>query len=208
MKLYWSTPMASLAILITAYETGMPMDLVEMDLDTWALPDGRALIDVNPKKCMPVLERDDGGIMTETAAILDWLAAQDAELRLTALAHSDAHFRIMEWMVYLATEIHKPATLTLWDIDAQAKQQIRDRVIHRFALAEQALEHSDYLVGGRFTIADIYLTVMLGGALHLMPEFDLRGVYPRLHALRQRIIARPAVQRAMQDHGQGAAAHH
>lgn len=207
MKLYWSTPMASLAVLITAYETNIPVELVEMDLDTWALPDGRALIDVNPKKCMPVLERDDGRIMTETAAILDWLAAQDPELRLTASAHSDEHFRIMEWMVYLATEIHKPATLTLWDIDADAKQAIRDRVIYRLILAEQTLTQVDYLVDNRFTIADIYMMVMLGGVMHLMPDFDLSATYPNLFALRQRIIARPAVKRAMQDHGQGKAVH-
>lgn len=207
MKLYWSTPMASLAILMTAYETNIPVELVEMDLDTWTLPDGRALLNVNPKKCIPVLERDDGGIMTETAAILDWLAAQDPQLRLTAPAHSEVHFRIMEWMVYLATEIHKPATLTLWDIDADAKQAIRDRVIYRLILAEQALTQVDYLVDNRFTIADIYMMVMLGGVMHLMPDFDLRATNPNLFALRQRIIARPAVKRAMRDHGQGEAVH-
>ena len=207
MKLYWSTPMSSLAILITTYETDVPVELVEMDLDTWLLPDGRPLIELNPKKCMSVLERDDGSIMTETAVILDWISAQDPQLRLTAPAHSDDHFRINEWMAYLATEIHKPATLTLWDIDESAKQAIRDRVIYRFALAEKTLEQVDYLVANRFTIADIYMVVMLGGAMHLMPDFDLRATYPNLHALRQRVIARPTVKRAMQDHGQGETVH-
>ncbi len=204
MKLYWSTPMASLAVLILAYELDIPLILVEMDLDTWMLSDGRPLTEVNPKGCMPVLEREDGSIITETAVILNWLAARDEGSRLTAPAHSEAYLRINEWMVYLASEIHKPATLTLWDIEAPTKQAIKDRVIHRFALAEQALHGASFLVGNRYTIADIYLAVMLGGALHLMPDFDLRAIYPNLYDLRRRVLERAATKRAMRDHGQAA----
>ena len=140
MKLYWSTPMASLAVLILAYELDIPLTLVEMDLDSRMLADGRSLAEVNPKGCMPVVERDDGSIVTETAVILNWLAAQDEAQRLTAPAHGEAYLRINEWMIYLASEIHKPATLMFWEIEASTKQAIKDRIIYRFALIEQALD--------------------------------------------------------------------
>src|SRR5688572_208425 len=107
MKLYWAAPMASLSILILAYEAEIPVELVRMDMETRRMPDGRLLAQINPKNCLPVVERDDGSILTETAVILDWLAAQDPQLRLTAAAHSEEHLRINEWMVYFASEQHK-----------------------------------------------------------------------------------------------------
>lgn len=201
MKLYWAPPMASLAILIAAYETGIELDLVEMDMETRKMPDGRLLADVNPKNCMPVLERDDGSVLTETATILDWLAAQDPQLRLTAPAHSEAHLRINEWMVYFASEQHKLATLLFWDIGDPAKAAIAARVIQRFELAEAALENADFLVGHRCTIADLYLLVMVRGALHLFAGFDPESQFPCIHAWMERLVARPAVKRAMQNHG-------
>jgi len=201
MKLFWAPPMASLAILILAYETDCALELVAMDMDSRRMADGRNLTDINPKNCMPVLERDDGSILTETAVILDWLAAQDPELRLTAPAHSEEHLRITEWMLFFATEQHKLATLLFWDIDERAKFAIRHRVVERFQHCEKALEDADYLVGGRLTIADLYLLVMLKGSVHLFAGFDPRTQYPRLHSWLQRVTGRPAVQRAMRDHG-------
>lgn len=200
MKLYWSPPMTSLAILILCHEADFPVELVKMDLDTRHMPDGRVLSDINPKNCMPVLERDDGAILTETAVILDWLAAQDPDLRLTAPAHSDEHLRIMEWMVYFATEQHKLATLLFWEIDDRAKREARKRVIDRFGLTEKALEASDYLVDHRFTIADIYLFVMVQGCVHLFDGFHPGERFPLLLAHSERVGERPAVRRAREIH--------
>lgn len=200
MRLYWSPPMASLAILILAREAGMPIELTKVDPLTRRTQDGRLLVDINPKNCMPVLERDDGSILTETAVILDWMSAQDAQLRFTAPAGTDAHLRIQEWMVYFATEQHKLATLLFWDIGGEAKQAVKTRLIDRFALPEERLGTADFLVADRFTIADIYLLVMVRGCLHLVEGFDLAGRYPKVEAFMTRVSARPAVQRALQEH--------
>lgn len=207
MKLYWAPPMASLAILVVAYEADVPVELVEMDIETRRMSDGRLLSDINPKNCMPVLERDDGSILTETAVILDWLSAQDSQLRLTAPAHSEEHLRINEWMVYFATEQHKLATLLFWDIDDQAKKAIRDRVIQRFEFTEKALQKADYLVGSRCTIADLYLLIMVRGSIHLFEGFDPRTQFPHIQAWMQRLTARPAVKRALEAHGLTGASH-
>jgi len=201
MKLYWAPPMASLAILITAYEMGIPIDMIEMDIESRRLADGRQLEQINPKNCMPVLERDDGSILTETAAILDWLSAQDPQLRLSAPAHSEEHLRIVEWMVFFASEQHKLATLFFWDIDDHAKAAIRNRVIARFQLPEAALSKADFLVGNRCTIADLYLLVMVRGAVHLFPEFEPTIQFQHIQRWLDRITARPAVRRALLDHG-------
>ncbi|NIJ37557.1 glutathione S-transferase [Sphingopyxis panaciterrae] len=207
MKLYWAPPMASLAVLILAYETDRTLELVPMDMESRRMPNGLLLSQINPKNCMPVLERDDGSILTETAVILDWLAAQDPQLRLTAPAHSEDHMRITEWMVFFASEQHKLATLLFWDIDETAKLAVRTRVIERFEPSEKALETSHFLVGNRLTIADLYLLVMVRGSIHLFEGFDPEIEYPRLNAWMERVVARPAVQRAMRDHGLGDAVH-
>ncbi|MDK2760451.1 MAG: glutathione S-transferase family protein [Sphingopyxis sp.] len=203
MKLYWAPPMASLAVVILAYETEQAIELVQMDMESRRMPDGRLLSQISPKNCMPVLERADGSILTETAAILDWLAAQDPLVRLSAPAHSEDHVRITEWMVFFASEQHKLATLLFWDIDDVAKMAVRTRVIERFEHSEKALETSDYLVGNRLTIADLYLLVMVRGSIHLFEGFDPAIEYPRLNAWMGRVVARPAVRRAMRDHGLG-----
>ena len=199
--------MASLAILVLAYETDMSVQLVQMDIATKRMEDGRPLSEINPKNCMPVLERDDGSILTETAVILEWLAAQDPQLRFTAPAHSEEHLRINEWMVYFATEQHKLATLLFWDIPEDSKKAIRDRIVHRFGIAEKALAKADFLVGNRCTIADFYLLVMVRGVEHLFEGFDLSSQFPAIHVWMKRLIARPAVIRALQNHGQGELLH-
>lgn len=207
MKLYWSPPMASLAILILAYETDIPVELVEMDVDSRRMADGRYLSEINPKNCMPVLERDDGSIITETPVMLDWLAAQDPQRRFSAPAGTEEHLRIGEWMAYFATEQHKLATLLFWDIDDSAKQAVRSRMAARFTLPEKSLADSGFLVGDRFTIADIYLFIMARGCQHLIPGFDLGASFPRVHAFVERVVTRPAVIRALQDHAPRDAAH-
>ena len=203
MKLYCSPPMASLGVLILAYEMGTPIALAEMDAETRRMADGRPLAEINPKNCLPVLERDDGSVITETPVMLDWLAAQDPQLRFTAACHSETHLRIMEWMVYFATEQHKLYTFLFWPIDDTAKAAFQKRIIDRFALAERALASSDYLVGNRYTIADIYLLLMVRGAMHLFSDFDLETDFPHLADHRKRLCARPAVERAAARHGGG-----
>lgn len=200
MKLYWSAPTASLAILVLAYEMELPIELIEVDADSRLMADGRRLSEINPKNCVPVLERDDGSIITEMAVMLGWLAAQDPQMRFTAPADSEEHLRINEWMVYFATEQHKLATLLFWDIDGQAKQAVKARMAERFVLPEKALEKSDFLVGNRFTIADMYLLVMVRGCRHLIEGLDLHTRFPRVHAFAERAAARSAVGRALQDH--------
>ena len=200
MKLYWSPPMASLAILILAYELGIEPELVRMDLDTKRMEDGRELRDINPKNCLPVIERDDGSILTETAVILDWMAAQEPALRFTAPAHGEEHMRIMEWLVYLASEQHKLVTLLFWNIAPETKEAVATRVIERFTLPERTLASTDYLVGDRCTIADLYLFVMVRGSMHVFDGFDPRERYPNIHVWMGRMSSRPAVQRAILDH--------
>lgn len=201
MKLYWAPPAASLAILSLAYEIGLPVELVRVDLETSRAEDGRGLAEINPKGCLPVIERDDGSIVTETAVILDWLSARDPDLRLTGPAHGEVHLRIVEWMTYFATEQHKIATLLFWDdIGEPMKTAIRRRIVQRFELAERALAKADHLVGGMLSIADLYLLVMVRGVAHLCPDFDAARDVPAIDRAMKRVLQRPAVARALRDH--------
>lgn len=203
IKLFYAPPLASLAVVMLAQEIKTPLTLIEVDPQTGLCEDGRILSDLSAKKCLPILERSDGFILTETSIILSWLASQDPELKLTAPPNSQAYFQIHEWMVYFATEQHKLYTLLFWDIDEAAKQAIKKRIQKRFSIVEQRLENRDFLVGDKLTIADIYLFIMVRGALHLLPNFHLERDYPNLHQHRKYMCERPAIISAVEQHGGG-----
>ena len=193
--------MASLAVLILAHEIGVPIALELMNPETRLLADGRLLSEISAKNCIPILERKDGSILTEMPVMMDWLAAQDAELCFTAPAHTEQHVRICEWMAYFASEQHKLFTLLFWPIDEPTKAAVKRRIVERFDIVEKALQDTGFLVGGRYTIADIYLHLMVRGGKHLVDGFEPQRQFPRINALTDLISARPAVQRAVREHG-------
>ncbi|MCG8505676.1 MAG: glutathione S-transferase family protein [Sphingomonadales bacterium] len=197
MKLYYFPPMTSIAPLIAAEELGLDLALERIDPEDWKTAAGAPFETVSAKRCMPVLELDDGSTLTETSVILTYIADLKPEGRLIAEPGTMARYRTYEWMSYFASEIHKFFTLLFWGIDDDAKSEIGDRIWQRFSLANDALAGADFLVDNCYSVADLYLFAVLRG-LHLL-DVDIKN-YPRLFEFKTRMQERKAVGAALDRH--------
>ena len=197
MKLYYCPPAVSIAPLIAALELDIEITLEYVDLETRTTKSGADLLTVNPKGLVPVLELDNGEILTETLVMLQYIAALKPEAGLSATAATPDYYRMLEWMVYFASEVHKLFTLLFWEVEDGTRQEVARRILHKFDFIEAALAGKDYLVSNRYSIADLYLYAVIRG-LHLI-DVDM-ATYPRVTAFKERMESRPAVMQALGRH--------
>ncbi len=155
MKLYYSPGACSLSPHIALREAGLPFELVKKDLHSQTLDDGSDFRAINPKGYVPALVLDDGQVLTEGPAIVQFIADQVPEKKLAPPAGTMERVRLQEWLNYITSEIHK-AFSPLFNKQASedwkaAAHALLDR---RIGYAAQALEGRDYLMGDTFTVAD------------------------------------------------------
>jgi glutathione S-transferase len=188
MKLYYSPLACSLADHIALREAGFIFDLERVDLKTHRTEAGRDFREISAKAYVPVLELDDGDMITENVAVLDWIATTAPGLIVEgALGRT----RVLEALTYITTEIHH-AFKPMWhggSVEEQARA--RAKVTSLFDRLAPSLR-GDYLFGDRPSVADFYLFVMLLWA----DRFEVITPEP-LQALRDCMLARPAVRAAM-----------
>lgn len=190
MKLYYSPGACSLAPHIALNEAGLAYDAVKVDLVKHALADGTDFYKINAKGYVPVLELDDGKRLTETAVILQHIADQKPGTLAPAFG-SLARYRVMEWLNFIATEIHKQFS-PLWHAETPdaTKEKQRATLAKRFAHLSETLSAQPYLTGDTFSIADAYLFTILNWAHKL--KVDL-APWPALQHFMTRVAARPQV---------------
>jgi glutathione S-transferase len=199
MKLYYSPGACSLAINIALHEAGIAFDLERVDNKAKVTKGGENFWDVNPKGVVPVLKLDDGASMTEALALLLYVAGLKPEAALMPKAGSMDYYRALEWLTFIATEIHKQFTPlfkdnTPGDYRVIAKKNVLDAFKH----VDEALAGRQWLVGDRYSVADIYLFVVSHWAR--FQEIDI-AQWPNINELRTRIRARAPVQEAMKAEG-------
>jgi len=196
MKLYYAPAACSLAPHIALSEAGLEHELVRIDLRTHTLPDGSDYAAVNPKGYVPVLELDDGTRLTEAAVILQYIADRNPGTLAPAFG-SIERYQLMEWLNFIATELHKGFG-PLWkpNTPAEYKTIVVDALGKRFDFIAPVLAAQPYLTGERFTIADAYLFTILNWSKIL--KVDLAG-WPSLGQYLDRVAARPRVQQALRD---------
>ena len=199
MKLFYTPGASSLFPHIVLCELGLPHELEKVDLRSHTTADGGDYYAINPKGYVPALQLDDGQLLTEGPAIVQYLADLKPEAGLLPPAGTLERARVQEWLTFIGTEIHKnfsplyrPGTSDDWKAAARASL---DR---RLAFVDQALAGRDYLVGNRFSVADAYLFTVAGWSRYV--QIDL-APWPALAAFQARVAARPAVQTAMQSEG-------
>jgi glutathione S-transferase len=200
VKLYYSPGACSLAPHIVAREAGLPLDLVKVNLVTHRVEDGREFATVNPKNYVPAIELEDGELLTEAAALVQWLADKAPDSGLLPPAGTTDRYRVQEQLNFIATELHKGFT-PLWhkaETHPSTLEQANAKLQTRFAILESRLERSTYLAGEIFTVADAYAFTILNWAGML--NVDLQP-YPKLRAYIARVGARPQVQAALQAEG-------
>ena len=199
MKLYYSPGACSLSPHIVAIEAGIPLDLVKVDVQTKSIAREGDFWDVNPKGYVPALELDDGAVLTEGPAIVQYLADLAPAAALAPAAGSLDRVRLQETLNYLTSEIHKsysplfnPAVLPA------VREERLAYLTRRYALIEKQLEGSKYLFGDRFTVADAYLFTLTRWARAV--KLDL-SAFTNLEAFQKRVGSRKAVLEAMRAEG-------
>ncbi|MGE5240355.1 MAG: glutathione transferase GstA [Bacteroidota bacterium] len=199
MKLYFSPGACSLAPHIVLREAGYQFDLDKVDLARKQTAGGEDYNTVNPKGYVPALRLDDGQILTEAAVILQYLADHKPEARLAPKAGTMERYHLMEWLNFIASEIHK--TLGALFNPRLTPEWKDDRIAlfgRRCDFLVRTLDGKPYLMGDQFSVADAYLFTILGWAN--LFKLDL-SKWPALQSYFTRIAARPAVQQAMKAEG-------
>jgi glutathione S-transferase len=199
MKLYYSPGACSLSPHIALLEAGLPYDLVKVDLRAKKLENGDDFLKVNPKGQVPAVQFDSGELVTEGPVIVQMIADK-AGKNLAPARDSEERYKLLEWLNYITTELHKnlgPMFSPLLADDA--KGFFKDRAMSKFKYLETALAGRDYLMGKQFTVADGYLFTMLMWATDRL-KFDLSAL-PNLLAYKARVAARPMVQEALTREG-------
>jgi glutathione S-transferase len=199
MKLYYSPNACSQAPHIIFHEVGMAHDAIRVDLKTKKLPDGSDYLRINPKGAVPALEFDNGAVLTENAVVLQYIATRAGDQLLFPTSEDFQHYRVMEWLNFIATELHKGfGPLFNRTASEEAKQLARDTVGKKLDFVEQELGEDRYLVGDRFTLPDAYLFVILGWTDMLNRPLSQ---WPRLASFREHISRRPAVRQVLEFEG-------
>ena len=199
MKLYFSPGACSLSPHIALREAGLPFELVRVNLHQHVLDDGSELTSINPKGYVPVLQLEDGSVLTEGPAIVQYIADLAPETDLAPAYGTMKRYRLMEWLNYITSEVHKTfSPLFNPNANDQTKAFARAALEQRFNYLSEILWDRPYLLGQSFSVADGYLFTVLGWTKWV--GIDL-GQWPVLNAYVKRIAERPAVQEAMREEG-------
>jgi glutathione S-transferase len=204
MKLYFSPGACSLSPHIVAHELGVDLAIEKVDGSTKQTQSGRDFWAINPKGYVPALELDDGQVLTEGTAIVQYLADQRPDAKLIPASGTLERYRVQEMLGYINSELHKTYS-PLFSPKTSAEQRA-DREAYlqkRYALIDERLAKHPYLFGEQFTVADAYLFTVTNWAGFV--KLDL-SKFANLTAFQARVAARPAVKAAMSAEGLGAQA--
>jgi glutathione S-transferase len=194
MNLYYTPGACSLADHIALLEADMKFNLVKVDLKTHQIDDGRALGEINRKNYVPVLEFDDGQVLTENIAILSFIADSHPSLLPPGAL---GRYRHLETLAFIATEIHK-AFKPFFSANSSDEEKHRAaRMIEgRLEIIEAQLNGHPCLFGRDATAADAYLFVML-----MWAEKNNISIPDKLKVFSTRMRTRPTVHAALMTEG-------
>ncbi len=196
MELYFAPFACSLASHIVAREAGIDVTLRPVALAAKQLADGGDYLAVSPKGYVPALRLDDGTVLSENPAVLQYLAELRPDAALLPAAGRRDRYAVLEWVGYVSTEIHKGIFAPIFNPDAPeaAKVFARSLAERKIGFVAAQLGERPFLVGDHFTIADAYLT----WALILCPHAGIvLAPWPALQAYLTRMQQRPAVAAAI-----------
>ena len=197
MDLYFSPLACSMATRVALYEAGADARFVEVDPDLKrTLEGGHDFRAVNPLGLVPTLRTDDGVVLTENAAILQWVAERFPRANLGS---NDAleRARLQQWLCFIGTELHKGLFAPLLSKKAPegAKSYALETYLRRLDYLDAHLTGREFLLD-HFSVADAYLATVLNWTS--VTPVDLKK-WPAIAAYHQRIHARPSFARAFSE---------
>ena len=194
MDLYFSPLACSMATRVALYEAGAEANYLEVDPPTkTVLNDGTDFRTINPIGLVPTLRTDEGVVLTENAAILQYVADRFPQSGLGAAQGID-RTRLHQWLCFIGTELHKGLFIPLFD-----KKAPEGTAANTLAKGESHLAYlNDYLTGrefllDRFSVADAYLYTVLNWSMATPVKFDR---FPAIAAYFERMKQRPSIAKA------------
>ena len=198
MELFFSPLACSMSARIALNEAGAAIDLVEVDTRVRrVLATGKDYGAINPLGYVPALRLDDGTVLTENAAVLQYIADKYPQAELAPPpADRVGRAKLRQWLSFIGAELHKGLmTPLLGDrTPPEVKAWTVNKYTPRLAYLDEKLKGREFLLD-RFSVADGYLTTVLNWT-RATPEIDL-SAYPNVKAYLERMRARPSVASAL-----------
>ena len=193
MDIYFSPFACSMASRIALYEAGATAQFIEVDLAAKRTLDGEDFFAVNPLGQVPAIRTDDGEVLTQNPAVLQYIA----ELFPAAgLAPQDGmeRLRLQQWLCFTGTELHKAIFSPIFDpsVPAEAKSQALEKGNRRLEYLNSHLAGREFLLS-TFSVADAYLFTVLNW--YMVTPVDLKK-WPPIHDYYTRLQIRPSIARA------------
>jgi glutathione S-transferase len=199
MKLYYLKGACSLASHIALYESGLPFEVASVDRATRIASDGVDFNKLNTKGYVPALILDNGEMLTENAAVLQYIADLVPAKKLAPANGTFERVRLQEWLAFLNSEVHKSfGPLFNPAAPAQAKEFTKVNLNKRLDWLESGWGSRAFLMGEQFNVADTYLFTVFGWLKGGGLDPDK---WPTLKRYHERVAARPAVQQARKAEG-------
>ncbi|WP_339757981.1 glutathione binding-like protein [uncultured Hoeflea sp.] len=201
MKLHYKPGACSMASHIILNELGISFELDKTDTDAGTTEAGADFRKISPNGYVPALVTDDGEIITENPAVLQYLADQSPDAGLAPRNGTLERTRLQETLNFISSELHKSfgPFFSGTELDDAARKKAEAGVGLRVAHIERSLEDGrTFLLGDTFTVADAYAFVVLNWAGFVGVSLD---AHPKTQAYVTRIAARPASIKAMVSEG-------
>jgi glutathione S-transferase len=199
VKLYFMPGACSLSPHIVLREAGLNFEVEQVDGKTKQTKAGQDFLKINPKGYVPTLQLDNGDVLTEGPAIVQYLADQKPESGLAPKSGTFERSRLQEWLNFITTELHKGfSPLFKPTTPEDYKGTVREALFNRIAYVDKQLAGKQYLMGDKFTVADAYAFTVLNWSN--FQKLDLTP-YANVTAYMARVKARPKVQEALKAEG-------
>lgn len=196
MDLYFSPLACSMATRVALYEAGADANYLEVDSPSkTVLKDGSDFRAINPIGLVPTLRTDEGVVLTENAAILQYVADRFPQSGLGTADGID-RTRLHQWLCFIGTELHKGLFIPVLDRKApqETKAYALEKNLSRLDYLDNYLKGREFLLD-HFTVADAYLVTVINWTM-ATPPIDL-AKWPNVKAYYERLKARPSVAKAI-----------
>ncbi len=196
MNLYFSPLACSLATRIALYEAGADARFTSVDTRAKRVEDGSDFLTVNPMGQVPALRTDEGFVLSENTAVLQYVADRFPAAQLAPQAGAE-RARLQQWLGFIGTELHKALFVPLLDPTASAdvKAYARAKAALRLGILQDHLASHEFLLD-RFTVADAYLVTVLNWGQY--SGIDL-AQWPAVRDYYQRLLKRPSIAKAVSE---------
>ncbi|MFP2960079.1 glutathione transferase GstA [Myxococcus sp. 1LA] len=199
MKLFYSPGACSLSPHIILREGGFSFTTEKVDIRAKKTAAGEDFLAINAKGYVPALQFDDGSLLTEGPAIVQYLADQVPDKKLAPANGTLERYRLQEMLNFISTEIHKGfSPLFNPAFPEEGKRLTKERLTQRLGVLEAVVAKQAFLLGEQFTVADAYLFTTLNWTGHTKVDLE---PFPALRAYHARVADRPSVQEALKAEG-------